>query len=50
MIALNTLLLLFLIGSAWACPDNCIECDPLGNICFVCGEGFELSITGSCLD
>ena len=32
-----------------ACPSNCNDCDPSGNICFACGEGYEMSVTGQCI-
>ena len=32
-----------------ACPPNCNDCDPDGNVCFACGVGYELSVIGKCV-
>jgi len=46
----KSLLLLFLIaGLVLACPPNCNDCDPEGNVCFACGLGHELSVIGKCV-
>ena len=41
---------LLLSVAVLSCPDNCADCDPSGNLCFVCSEGFELSVMGKCVD
>lgn len=46
----NILLTLLLVATtSIVCPNNCNDCDPNGTICFACAEGFELSVTGSCV-
>ena len=44
------LLLACLASLVLNCPDNCNDCDPSGNICFACSEGFELSVEGKCIN
>ena len=46
----TVLVFLLLVAGIFACPNNCNDCDPSGNICFACGEGFELSVTGQCVN
>lgn len=41
---------LLLLSVAMACSNNCYDCDPAGTICFACAEGFELSVTNTCVD
>lgn len=43
------LCLLGLLVGAAGCPNNCNDCDPSGQVCFACGEAFELSVTGQCI-
>jgi hypothetical protein len=46
----NIVLTLLLVATtSIVCPNNCNDCDPNGNICFACAEGFELSVIGSCV-
>ena len=45
----SIILLLFVLGLAMTCPDNCNDCDPSGNICFACAQNYELSVLGKCV-
>lgn len=47
---MNVLIILAILALSLACPDNCYDCDYMGTICFACNEGFELSVTASCVD
>jgi proprotein convertase subtilisin/kexin type 5 len=46
---IRTVVLLLLLGTVLSCPPNCNDCDPSGQICFACSQGYELSVTGECI-
>ena len=46
----KTILILFafLFLSYSSCPDNCLECDPSGSVCFACNHGLGMNVFGQC--
>jgi hypothetical protein len=36
-------------GVVLGCPANCPDCNPAGNYCYACAEGYEADVAGQCV-